>query len=213
MRPGRALDAVADTSTDRVRDHSAQVELVPSQTSVIDYRHHAPMSEQSTKACRRLGRDFKEITADSLDGISASPVGDNLFQWTAIIFGPVDTPLEGGVWKLDMAFPDDYPIKPPTVRFLTETFHPNIFPNGQICLDMLRDGSWSPAYGVRTMLVAIQSLLADPDKHSTPEGGANPDAEELFVRDRQQYNLRVKALVDKQIDEDDATMGCLSAVP
>ena len=33
-----------------------------------------------------------------------------------------------------------------------------------------------------TQQVAIQSLLADPDTHATPEGGANPDAEALYVR-------------------------------
>mmetsp|Transcript_102983 Transcript_102983/g.268858 ORF Transcript_102983/g.268858 Transcript_102983/m.268858 type:complete len:174 (+) Transcript_102983:108-629(+) len=172
----------------------------------------------ASSAYRRLLRDFKKVTAnDAPEGISAAPVGDDLFQWTAIVFGPADTPWEGGVWKLDMAFPPEYPDKPPTVRFRNEVFHPNVFPDGQICLDLLRAtgaaAGWSPSYDVCAILVAIQSLLADPDTHATPEGGANPDAEGLFVRDRHQYNARVKALVEKQLDEDDADMGCLSAVP
>mmetsp|Transcript_26972 Transcript_26972/g.77400 ORF Transcript_26972/g.77400 Transcript_26972/m.77400 type:complete len:169 (-) Transcript_26972:156-662(-) len=167
----------------------------------------------TSPAHRRLLRDFKKVTADAPEGISAAPVGDDLFQWTAIVLGPAGTPWEFGVWKLDMAFPAEYPEKPPSVRFRSEVFHPNVFPDGQICLDLLRGPGWSPSYDVCAILVAIQSLLADPDTHVTPEGGANPDAEALFVRDRLQYNARVKALVDKQIDEDDANMGCLSAVP
>mmetsp|Transcript_43648 Transcript_43648/g.121316 ORF Transcript_43648/g.121316 Transcript_43648/m.121316 type:complete len:169 (-) Transcript_43648:91-597(-) len=167
----------------------------------------------TSPAHRRLLRDFKKVTADAPEGISAAPVGDDLFQWTAIVLGPVGTPWEFGVWKLDMAFSSEYPEKPPSVRFRNEVFHPNVFPDGQICLDLLRGPGWSPSYDVCAILVAIQSLLADPDTHATPEGGANPDAEALYVRDRHQYNARVKALVDKQLDEDSADMGCLSAVP
>jgi len=162
-------------------------------------------------AHRRLLRDFKQVTANAPEGISASPVGDNLFKWTAIVLGPPDTPWEGGVWKLDMSFLPDYPQTPPVVRFCSEMFHPNVFQDGQICLDLLRGPGWSPSYDVCAVLLAIQSLLADPDTHASPEGGANPDAESLFVRDRQSYNAKVKALVDKQLDEDD--IGCLSAVP
>ncbi|CAK0807904.1 unnamed protein product [Prorocentrum cordatum] len=105
----------------------------------------------ASSAYRRLLRDFKKVTAnDAPEGISAAPVGDDLFQWTAIVFGPADTPWEGGVWKLDMAFPPEYPDKPPTVRFRNEVFHPNVFPDGQICLDLLRAtgaaAGWSPSY-------------------------------------------------------------------
>mmetsp|Transcript_67936 Transcript_67936/g.141907 ORF Transcript_67936/g.141907 Transcript_67936/m.141907 type:complete len:171 (-) Transcript_67936:415-927(-) len=167
----------------------------------------------ATSAYRRLLRDFKGLTANAPEGISAAPIGDDLFNWCAIVVGPPSTPWEGGVWKLDLKFPEDYPSQPPFVKFRTEAFHPNVFPDGQICLDLLRSSGWSPSYDVCGILVAIQSLLADPDTHQTPEGGANPDAESLFVRDRHQYNARVKALVDKQLEEDDEAMGCLSAVP
>eukprot|EP00929_Paragymnodinium_shiwhaense_P023590 TRINITY_DN14738_c0_g1_i1.p1 TRINITY_DN14738_c0_g1~~TRINITY_DN14738_c0_g1_i1.p1 ORF type:complete len:169 (-),score=35.23 TRINITY_DN14738_c0_g1_i1:127-633(-) len=167
----------------------------------------------STQAHRRLLRDFKRVTADSPEGISAAPVGDDLFRWTAIILGPAGTAWEGGVWKLELAFTVEYPEKPPKVKFTSEVFHPNIFPDGQICLDLLQTKGWSASYDVCGVLVAIQSLLAEPDTHATPEGGANPEAEGLFVRDRNQYNARIKALVDKQLDEDDENVGCLSAVP
>mmetsp|Transcript_19357 Transcript_19357/g.53151 ORF Transcript_19357/g.53151 Transcript_19357/m.53151 type:complete len:169 (+) Transcript_19357:205-711(+) len=167
----------------------------------------------ASAAHRRLLRDFKKVTADAPEGISAAPVGDDLFNWSAIILGPQATPWEGGVWKLDMAFTLEYPAKPPAVRFRSEVFHPNVFPDGQICLDLLRGPGWSPSYDVCAILVAIQSLLADPDTHATPEGGANPEAEGLYVKDRHQYSSRIRALVDKQLEEDDLDMGCLSAVP
>lgn len=76
-------------------------------------------------------------------------------EWEAIIFGPDDTEWEGGVFRLKLKFPDDYPQKPPTVEFLSRIFHPNIYANGNICLDLLQKG-WSAAYDGLSVLKSIQ---------------------------------------------------------
>mmetsp|Transcript_5279 Transcript_5279/g.12720 ORF Transcript_5279/g.12720 Transcript_5279/m.12720 type:complete len:168 (-) Transcript_5279:96-599(-) len=166
----------------------------------------------TTPAHRRLLRDFKKVTMDTPEGISAAPDGDDLFKWTAIMFGPAGTPWEGGVWKLAMKFPAEYPELPPSVRFVSEIFHPNVYKDGRICLDLLAN-SWSPAYDVCSVLLGIQSLVASPDPHATPEGGANPDAEFLFMRDRTRYNAKIEAIVAAQLNADDLDMESLSAVP
>lgn len=57
--------------------------------------------------------------------------------WQAVIFGPDDTPWEGGTFKLLLEFTEDYPNKAPQVRFHTKMFHPNIYNDGQICLGTL----------------------------------------------------------------------------
>ena len=38
---------------------------------------------------------------------------------------PKDTPFEDGTFKLAMEFTEEYPNKPPTVRFISKMFHPN----------------------------------------------------------------------------------------
>jgi len=59
-------------------------------------------------------------------GASAAPLSEeNIFVWAATIFGPSDTPWEGGIFSLRMTFCDQYPDKPPKVRFTTKVFHPN----------------------------------------------------------------------------------------
>lgn len=38
---------------------------------------------------------------------------------------PHDTPFEDGTFKLTLEFTEEYPNKPPTVRFVSKMFHPN----------------------------------------------------------------------------------------
>jgi ubiquitin-protein ligase len=49
-----------------------------------------------------------------------------------------DSYFAGGVFKLELFLPDDYPMTPPKIRFLTKIFHPNVDKLGRICLDVLK---------------------------------------------------------------------------
>ena len=54
----------------------------------------------STSARTRLFRhDFKKITSDPPQGINAAPIENNIMVWQAVIFGPDDTPWEGGTFS------------------------------------------------------------------------------------------------------------------
>ena len=109
-------------------------------------------------------KDLKKMQTESKDqSITASPNDDSIFNWTAVIFGPEESPWDGATFKLSMTFTDQYPNKPPNVRFRTDIFHPNVYKDGRICLDIL-DSNWSPVYDVQSILISIQQLLDDP-KH------------------------------------------------
>jgi len=137
-------------------------------------------------------RDFKRLQNDPPQGVQASPLDNNVMAWQAVIFGPDDTAWEGGCFKLLLEFTEDYPNKPPAVRFLSKIFHPNVYADGKICLDILQN-QWSPIYDIAAILTSIQSLLSDPN----PASPANAEASQLFERDRREYNRRVKVLVEE----------------
>jgi ubiquitin-conjugating enzyme E2 A len=151
---------------------------------------------QQKVAMLRLMSDMKQMQADPPSGCSASPVSDdNLFVWNATIIGPDESPWEGGIYTLRLQFPDQYPDKPPRARFITEMFHPNIFPDGTLCLDIIQD-KWKPIYTVSTILTSIQSLLCDPNNDSP----ANVDAAKMLKTAPKDYKKRVRRLAQKSVE-------------
>ena len=128
--------------------------------------------KKKSSAVMRLMSDLRDLQEDPPEGCSAAPASDdNLFVWNASIIGPDESPWEGGIYSLRVSFPEQYPVKPPKVRFTCEMFHPNVYADGTLCLDIIQD-QWSAIYTVGTILTSIQSLLTDPN----PASPANPDA-------------------------------------
>ncbi|XP_041376349.1 ubiquitin-conjugating enzyme E2 C-like [Gigantopelta aegis] len=111
---------------------------------------------------KRLQQDLMTLLTSGDSGVSAFPDGDNLFRWIGTMEGGTGTLYEGLKYKLSLEFPSGYPYKAPTVKFETPCYHPNVDSHGNICLDILSE-KWSALYDVRTILLSIQSLLAEPN--------------------------------------------------
>lgn len=139
-------------------------------------------------ALRRLQREHADIQQDPPVGCSAGPVNDSdFFHWSAMIFGPSDSPYQGGVFHLNIHFPTDYPFKPPIVTFKTKIYHPNINTAGGICLDILKN-NWAPSLTTSKVLLSILSLLTD----ANPNDPLVPEIADLYRKDRAAYDARAK---------------------
>lgn len=98
-----------------------------------------------------------------MENISASPKGDDLLNWTAVLQGPSESSYKGGKFHLSVSFSENYPFKPPKVQFVTKIYHPNVDPEGNICMEILKTDSWKPANKLGDVLLSLYSLLSEPN--------------------------------------------------
>ncbi|XP_069471946.1 ubiquitin-conjugating enzyme E2 G2 isoform X1 [Ambystoma mexicanum] len=141
-------------------------------------------------------------------GKQPGPINEeNFFEWEALIMGPEDTCFECGVFPAILSFPLDYPLSPPKMRFTCEMFHPNIYPDGRVCISILHAPGddpmgyessaerWSPVQSVEKILLSVVSMLAEPND----ESGANVDASKMWRDDREQFNKIASQIVQKSL--------------
>lgn len=145
-------------------------------------------------ASQRLQQELWKMMTNKNATFSAFPEGENLLKWVATIDGPIESPYEGLKYRLSLSFPDKYPYNPPIVKFVTPCYHPNVDAHGNICLDILKE-EWSALYEVRTILISIQSLLAEPNTSSPLNSDAanlwtNPEAFKETLLEKYQKEAR-----------------------
>ncbi|BEI82407.1 hypothetical protein CcaverHIS002_0302750 [Cutaneotrichosporon cavernicola] len=160
---------------------------------------------QTSTATRRLMKEYRDLTADPInDTLTAGPVSeDNMLEWEALIQGPEDTPYEGGVFAAKLTFPPDYPLNPFKMVFDPPLLHPNIYPSGAVCISILHPPGddplryesaserWSPVQGVRSVLLSVLSMLAEPNI----ESGADVECCKLYRENKPEFERRVREQV------------------
>jgi ubiquitin-conjugating enzyme E2 H len=107
---------------------------------------------------------------------------------------PKDTPYEGGLYKVHVELPDQYPYASPSVGFTNRIFHPNVDErSGSVCLDVINQ-TWTPLYSlVNIFEVFLPQLLAYPN----PMDPLNSEAASLLLRDKEAYAAKVKEYVQQ----------------
>ena len=144
------------------------------------------MSEQNS--LDRIKKELSEVRkSEALASIggSAGPIkrGD-LYHWKACFIGPKKTGYDGGLFRLLIDFPKNFPQEKPDVNFKYPVFHPNINcnnfdvnkPEGKyhICIENLND--WKPEYNMVSVILSIYNLLVYPN----PSNGYTNDATKLL---------------------------------
>lgn len=134
---------------------------------------------------RRVMKEIEIITKEPIEGFEVSiPAPDNCFKWRAYIAGPEGTPYAGGRFEMQVDIPEEYPHKPPSVKFITKIYHPNVSPqSGYICLDILQH-MWSPALSISKVLLSVSSLMSEPN----PSSPLNGEAGRLMSSNIAEYN-------------------------
>ena len=143
----------------------------------------------------RLSEERKSWRKDHPFGFIARPMKNqdgtmNLMLWEYGIPGKKGTPWEGGMYRGQMIFKEDFPSTPPKVKFVPPLFHPNVYPSGTVCLSLLdEEKDWRPAITVKQLLLGIQDLLNDPNIKDP----AQAEAYTCYCQNRAEYEKRVRA--------------------
>nr|CAB3448592.1 unnamed protein product [Digitaria exilis] len=147
-------------------------------------------------ALRRLRMELLDMQKPPPE-CSAGLINNDIFHWSATIHGPSDSPYTGGLFRLTMDFPQEYPHKAPVVKFKTKVYHPNIdSENGYVDVDILTE-KWLAGMSVRYILMSIWQLLKTPDAET-------PVAQEIggiYMKDPDKYNDIAKQWTQKYAKE------------
>ena len=140
-----------------------------------------------SKSEKRILNELKEMEKDPPSNCNAGPLNNNIYIWGGSIIGPSKSPYSGGIFELNIIFPNNYPFKPPSIKFVTPIYHPNINKYGNICLDILTT-NWSPALTIIKVLLSISSLLTDPN----PQDPLDKKIANIYLNDIEQYKKNAR---------------------
>uniref|UniRef100_A0A6B2LAY0 UBC core domain-containing protein n=1 Tax=Arcella intermedia TaxID=1963864 RepID=A0A6B2LAY0_9EUKA len=152
-----------------------------------------------------LQKSYRQLEKEPLEGFFFEPNASNFFEWKIYLEGPQQTPFEGGVFELLMNFPSDYPMSPPTLRFISQFWHPNVYKDGKVCISILHppgddplsgerpEERWLPTQTVETIMLSVQSMLGDPNFSSAANVDASVECRDHFSK----YSQRIKTIIQK----------------
>jgi ubiquitin-conjugating enzyme E2 R len=148
---------------------------------------------------RLLMNEFKALSKEPWTNVEL--INDNVFEWSiALIVLNPESLYYGGYFKAKMTFPKNYPYSPPDFKFVRPLYHPNIYPDGRLCISILHAPGddemsgelaaerWSPVQRVETVLISVLSLLDDAEASSP----ANVDAGVMYRNNPAQYQAQIK---------------------
>ena len=124
---------------------------------------------EKLKALDKIHEQYKMINTKKIKNIGCT-VGlieeDNYFKWRATLFGPRDTSYNGGLFYIELDFPENFPKKPPIIYFLTPIYHLNINykkpapgqePLGYVSASFTN--YWDPSTTIREILIKLSTVF------------------------------------------------------
>ncbi|KAD6453229.1 hypothetical protein E3N88_07934 [Mikania micrantha] len=127
-------------------------------------------------------------------------INDSVKKFYVYLTGPPDCPYAGGVWKVRVVLPDDYPYSSPSIGFVNKIYHPNIDESsGTVCLDVINQ-KWSPMFDlVNVFEIFLPQLLLNPNAADP----LNTEAAALLLSDKHTYDARIKEYCEQYAKAED----------
>lgn len=133
------------------------------------------------EASVRLQNELKNFQRTRGYGFYARPDPRNILEWKCQFLH------KGYFFTLAMSFSQSYPVVPPKIKFDNSIYHPNVFPDNSVCLDII-SSKWSPALTIRDILMGLKQLFDFPN----PSSPANNGAASLYTKNISKYYKKVE---------------------
>ena len=141
----------------------------------------------------RIKKEYQDLQKEKNSNVLVKLVNNDIRHWKGRIKGPIDTCYQGGIFDVDIVIPNEYPFKPPKMKFDTKIWHPNISSvTGAICLDILKN-EWTPALTIRTALISLQALMCEP----VPNDPQDAVVAKQYMSDIKLFNETAKHWVEE----------------
>ncbi|OLL26754.1 Ubiquitin-conjugating enzyme E2 8 [Neolecta irregularis DAH-3] len=137
---------------------------------------------------RRIETDVMKLLMSDYE---VTLVQDSMQEFYVRFHGPVETPYDGGIWKVHVELPNNYPMSSPSIGFMNRIFHPNIDElSGSVCLDVINQ-TWSPMFD---MINIFEVFLPQLLRYPNPTDPLNGEAAALLMREPKTYEAKVKGM-------------------
>lgn len=144
---------------------------------------------------RRLIRELNIIGHNPSENYRVYSSYNSPEEWRIFIKGPEGTPFANKWLNCFMSAPPNFPSAPPTFRFLTIPFHPNISQEGTVVFSLV-DKKYTANTGIDSIIEGIVDLLKNPEENSF----INSEASTLYKEDKAKFRERQE---DEEVGHDD----------
>lgn len=95
-------------------------------------------------------------------------------RWRAVIIGPPRSAYEGRLYQVKVECGEQYPEKPPTVRFITRVHLKGVDVQGVVLGDQVQIlKNWRRSYTIQSLLQELRRLMASPENKKTGQPPEN----------------------------------------
>jgi ubiquitin-conjugating enzyme E2 Z len=162
----------------------------------------AAQAKESTVAVN-LQRQYEQIVesfkrADIPHNLEL--VDGNPFVWILTYFGKPMTNLDGGLFRIKLAFSPRFPEEQPRIKFETRMFHHRIASDGTPCYF----ASPSRREDAKSHIEAVIEALEEEQPAYDPRTLVHPEAFKLYwgsPDDRKMYNRRLRRSVQQSVED------------